>query len=452
MKTIVNIASGKGGTGKTMLTAVLAATLSDKTKKSILVVDMDIFVRGLSSMYYHECDQSLELLPDKNLLSVTDFFTKKTIWERSWRKLGILEYNGYTFFSKPFSIMPAVHTIDEEYEFQSIMPNSVNSAVEPIAHLLHMLRQNTEFDYIFLDNRAGYDELVAASYLLSDFTICIDEDDPISKITSDLLVKQLRSSPEKYKSYLENTSAKVNAEKPEKSAETPEASPKKLSALTAEKQTNMPSKDIREIPEYMREFHSRLEDKSYQRPRIFSIVNKVRNFTKDYNDAARSDILFLGGIPYDASIAASFGSSAFWSMLSGSLYRSELCKAWDKLASKIALTDVSLTSEEQNEKASNTAVPKRKTFPQKIAWRFEQSLHILPGNRRIFFVLGWLLFLCGLTIFFASNAYASMNLYGKFSIMVALASGLLLFLSPLNFSAFRPKRKDSSDSSNKSNS
>lgn len=450
MKTIVNIASGKGGTGKTMLTAVLAATLSDKTKKSVLVVDMDIFVRGLSSMYYHECDQSLELLPDKNLLSVTDFFTKKNTWERSWRKLGILEYNGYTFFTKPFSIMPAVHTIDEEYEFQSIMPNSVNSAVEPIAHLLHMLRQNTEFDYIFLDNRAGYDELVAASYLLSDFTICIDEDDPISKITSDLLVKQLRSSPEKYKSYLENTSAKVNAEQPKKSEETPDvqpgASPKEPSAPTAEKQTNMSSKNIREVPEYMMEFHGKLEDKSYQRPRIFSIVNKVRNFTKDYNDTARSDILFLGGIPYDASIASSFGSSAFWSILSGSLYRSELCKAWDNLASKIALTDVSLTSEEQNEKASKAAGSKKKTFLQKIIWRFEQSLHILPGNRRIFFVLGWLLFLCGLTLFFVSDSYAGLDLYGKLSIMVALASGLLLFLSPLNLSAFRPKRKDSSNS------
>lgn len=461
MKKIINIVSGKGGTGKTMLTAVLAATLSDLTKKRVLVVDMDIFVRGLSSMYYHECDKSLELLRDKQLLSVTDFFTEKKDADWSGRELGILKYDGYTFFTKPFYVMPAVHTIDEEYEFQDIMPNSVHNAVEPIAKLIHMLKQHDlaeeSFDYIFLDNRAGYDELVAASYLLSDYTICIDEDDPISRITSELLVKQLRSTPEKYTAYLTK-----EAKKEENKAQgipMTAVMPKKAGGSTVEvvKQSDNAVKNDSAIPAHLKEFHDRLLKPNYQRPRIFSILNKVRNFTKDYNSTERGDILYLGGIPYDASIAASFGSSAFWSILPGSLYRRALCEAWNALASKVSLQDSKLPDDEKasgtkgaETKAPGDAVKRKQSVLQRGHTRLLQSMHILPGSRRVFFFFSLLLLLSGILLFVLSHAFAGLDLYGKMGFAVIALSGLLLFLTPLNYSAFRPNQKNESDQSDRS--
>jgi len=48
-----------------------------------------------------------------------------------------------------------------------------------------------EYDYVFLDCRAGYDILVSKIHSLSDFTICMQEDDFISDVTARNLIKQL---------------------------------------------------------------------------------------------------------------------------------------------------------------------------------------------------------------------------------------------------------------------
>src|SRR5436305_13904802 len=45
--TLISIVSGKGGTGKTLLTAVLGRALAREGLR-ILLVDLDIFVRGLT--------------------------------------------------------------------------------------------------------------------------------------------------------------------------------------------------------------------------------------------------------------------------------------------------------------------------------------------------------------------------------------------------------------------
>ena len=56
---IINIVSGKGGTGKTLLVAVLAELLSRKRAK-VLLIDVDIFVRGLTCLLYYQQDKENE--------------------------------------------------------------------------------------------------------------------------------------------------------------------------------------------------------------------------------------------------------------------------------------------------------------------------------------------------------------------------------------------------------
>ena len=50
---IINVISGKGGTGKSLCTAVLADALAKKCGP-VLVIDLDIFVRGLTALYCHQ--------------------------------------------------------------------------------------------------------------------------------------------------------------------------------------------------------------------------------------------------------------------------------------------------------------------------------------------------------------------------------------------------------------
>ena len=44
---VINLVSGKGGTGKSLLTAVLGRALA-REGLNVLIIDLDIFVRGLT--------------------------------------------------------------------------------------------------------------------------------------------------------------------------------------------------------------------------------------------------------------------------------------------------------------------------------------------------------------------------------------------------------------------
>ena len=48
---IINIISGKGGTGKSLITAVLGRLLAQEGA-SVLLIDYDMFVRGLTHFFY----------------------------------------------------------------------------------------------------------------------------------------------------------------------------------------------------------------------------------------------------------------------------------------------------------------------------------------------------------------------------------------------------------------
>lgn len=301
---IINVISGKGGTGKTLLTAVIAAIISEQTDKKVLVVDLDIFVRGLSTMHYYENGGALSIIPNEKL-SVTDFFyPSKCNIPFTADMLGIQSYI-FPFHNKPFDILPAVKSIDETYEFQETMPSDIEKACATINQLISLLRQ-TEYDYIFLDNRAGYDELVAAAYFHSDFSICVEEDDHISRIASRSVNGQLFNAYSKY--FL-----KKNAFSPTKC------------------------------------------------PAIYIIRNKVRNFSNTYNSEHQDEIYFLGGIPFDADVMHNFGSPVFWNYIFNTMYRTSLGAVWENLATKAKL-DTHLPEHESSSKENNNRFDKSLQF------------------------------------------------------------------------------------------
>lgn len=181
MGTVINVISGKGGTGKTLLTAVLAELLG-YSGKNVLVVDLDIFVRGLTTLLYYHKGETLKIA-EKNEMSISDYFADDFDYIHM-KQPAITKY-------RSFEVFPSVHMVNEKLKF-NIMPKSFDAANKVIKTILGSIEKNgREYDYIFLDSRAGYDELIAATHINSDISLCVEEDDNISMVTSGNLISQL---------------------------------------------------------------------------------------------------------------------------------------------------------------------------------------------------------------------------------------------------------------------
>lgn len=184
---VINIVSGKGGTGKTLLTAVLAEALGN-AGSNVLVIDLDVFVRGLTSLLYYHKNEKIKLCEPWEM-SVAEFFINKgmpSLFQGRQKKFAITRY-------RSFDVIPSVGRVDELLEFSDLMPDTKNEALSYIQGLLRAIKNDQSYDFIFFDSRAGYDELISASHQCSDITICVEEEDNISKITTDNLINQMQN-------------------------------------------------------------------------------------------------------------------------------------------------------------------------------------------------------------------------------------------------------------------
>ena len=71
MPLAISIISGKGGTGKSLLTAALGRAIA-REGKNVLLIDLDIFVRGLTIMLfsYQKPSKNIEDYTISDLLGV----------------------------------------------------------------------------------------------------------------------------------------------------------------------------------------------------------------------------------------------------------------------------------------------------------------------------------------------------------------------------------------------
>ena len=180
-RTIINVVSGKGGTGKTLFACVLADMLGNAPDAATLVVDLDVFVRGLTSLLYYHREEKLSIAR-RDEVAVADLFVRK-MKDDNLQRLAIAKY-------RSFEVVPAVSRIDQELNFQDIGPNNRNEAKAIIGNLLQWIPDRYRF--VILDSRAGYDELIAATHELSDVSVAVEEHDPIARVTADNLIAQLR--------------------------------------------------------------------------------------------------------------------------------------------------------------------------------------------------------------------------------------------------------------------
>jgi septum site-determining protein MinD len=270
---VINIVSGKGGTGKTLFSAILAEMLGNKGIHT-LVVDMDVFVRGLTALLYFQQGQSLRISQQKEW-AVSDFFTKKESLLRGREKPLKLSVHRY----RSFDVCPSVPRIDELLNFNDVAPNTRDEALEILRLLLKVIPD--EYRYVILDSRAGYDELISATHLVSDLSICVQEDDDISNVTANNLVRQLERDSE---------------------------------ILKREEQTESV---------------------------IFRVINKARHIKtlKDLERYGGFGVTYLGAIPFDMDVMNSFGEKTFWEDISKSLYKTAVARIWNMLSTRMDFKD-----------------------------------------------------------------------------------------------------------------
>lgn len=178
---IFNIVSGKGGTGKTLFCATLAEMLGNYGVKTV-VIDMDFAVRGLTALLYYYQGESFKIV-DEEKLCTYDFFEEYNLSRGGYvdyRKIGIARY-------RSFDVIPAVSKIN-----QIIKLNQENESTyeHKAKELFRALRDDANYEHIILDCRAGYDHLNSILHKVSDISICVQEEDEISTITTNNLVRQ----------------------------------------------------------------------------------------------------------------------------------------------------------------------------------------------------------------------------------------------------------------------
>jgi len=165
---VFTMASAKGGSGKTLLTASFASFLSELGKK-VLIIDSDSTTNGLTLMYLKEVLIEKEII-HSNGITPTGLFDFKNDPEN--KKINIVQLNNNV------SLIPATFSFEHLNDsFREMHKNFVSDR-------LHLIIKNsrTIYDYIFIDAQAGSDRFaeVAINKNISDEVIIVSEYDPLS--------------------------------------------------------------------------------------------------------------------------------------------------------------------------------------------------------------------------------------------------------------------------------
>jgi septum site-determining protein MinD len=184
--TVISIVSGKGGSGKSLLTAVLGRALAREGKK-VLLVDMDIFVRGLTVLLFGFArpDREGGQITVSDLLGVFSEGSE----ERPPVATNKKNYMIQRFFE--CDLLPAVDNIAAPLDYDDRNLGNESFASNCVENLVNSV--NEDYDYIVLDNRAGMDSLIAASCRSAKIVIAVAEDDAVGRQTNVNLIRFLQT-------------------------------------------------------------------------------------------------------------------------------------------------------------------------------------------------------------------------------------------------------------------
>lgn len=169
---LISIISGKGGTGKSLFTAVLGNCLS-KENCRVLLVDLDIHVRGLTILL------SKYMATSDERMSVSDALSAKFEGQEANNEFAVFRFQECEF-------IPAVLDIAG--------PLSENYGAHAFERFFSQLKKfvDGQYDIVLFDCRSGLDDAVVLSANHSDFILSISEDDDVCLQANTNLVNYLR--------------------------------------------------------------------------------------------------------------------------------------------------------------------------------------------------------------------------------------------------------------------
>lgn len=177
---IISVISGKGGTGKSLFTAVLGNCLSKEHCK-VLLVDMDIHVRGLTILLS-------KYIGIEKGMTVTDCLEKRE-----------KENNFVTYRFQECEILPAVQDIN-----QPLKKGIESESIEFFLRKLHDFVYG-KYDIVLLDCRSGLDDSLVNIVKNCDYIISVSEDDDVCLQSNLNLINYLR-----YKENINNIYTVIN--------------------------------------------------------------------------------------------------------------------------------------------------------------------------------------------------------------------------------------------------
>lgn len=192
---VISIVSGKGGCGKTLLTAVIGRALAREGLK-VLLIDFDIFVRGLTILLADYLEKGLQT---KTKITVSDLLLSsesQNIGNLLPEKLAI-----FRFFK--CDVLPACSNIAAPLDYDQKQLSSFKFCKSIVNKLLSNVKN--KYDIILIDNRASIDSLVLATCHCSDVIISVAEDDDLCLQTNSNIVNHLR-----YKQSIKNVYTIIN--------------------------------------------------------------------------------------------------------------------------------------------------------------------------------------------------------------------------------------------------
>ena len=197
MRTIT-LCSGKGGVGKTLLATSLGRIIQRQEKCNVLLVDLDLSVRGLTLLAFQN-----KYALDRLSFSLTDYFyldeSDQPALLHELRK-GLPQNNG-TDGESPELMAPATpgpstyerldglfiipsSTESERPDWTPLHPLELTDTIDKLGKLYEFATSSLRVDYIIFDTQAGLGSLSLAAATLSDLNLIVLEEDDISWRTS----------------------------------------------------------------------------------------------------------------------------------------------------------------------------------------------------------------------------------------------------------------------------
>jgi septum site-determining protein MinD len=186
MAIVVSVVSGKGGSGKSLLTAVLGRAIAREGAR-VLLVDMDIFVRGLTVLLFEY------KRPERDGRSITVSDLLGIFPSGSEGKSPLPNVEGEYMIQRFFEcdVLPAVDNIAAPLDYDDKSLSDEEFAVDQVRRLVSSVSE--KYDYVVLDNRAGMDSLIAASCRSANIVLAVAEDDVVGRQTNINLTRFLQS-------------------------------------------------------------------------------------------------------------------------------------------------------------------------------------------------------------------------------------------------------------------